>query len=144
MMPIGEVARQAGLNTSAIRYYERVGLLAAPERSSGRRRYGPDVLARLTVIRFARDNGFTVREIRDLLTGRPYSTRLRTLARERIRSLDLAIAQARAMQAVLRSALRCHCLDVTECGRRLSRAAPRSLPRGGSGNRLAGASRRCL
>ena len=124
MMPIGEVARQAGLRTSAIRYYERAGLLPVPERASGRRRYGPDVLARLTVIRFARGNGFTVREIRDLLGGKPYSARLRTLARARIHSLDRAIAQARAMQAVLRSALRCHCLDVTECGRRLGRTAP--------------------
>src|SRR5262249_3006977 len=82
MMPIGEVPRQAGLRPPAIRYYERIGLLPAPERSSGRRRYGPDVLARLTVIRFARGNGFTVREIRDLLGGRPYSARLRMLAHQ--------------------------------------------------------------
>jgi len=120
-MPIGQVAREAGLRTSAIRYYERIGLLPAPERSAGRRRYGAGVLERLTVIRFARANGFTLREIRSLLSGRPYSARLRGLAREKIRSLDQAVARARAMQAVLRSTLRCRCLDVAECGGRLSR-----------------------
>ena len=127
-MPIGQVARQAGLRTSAIRYYERIGLLPAPERSGGRRRYGPEVLERLTVIRFARANGFPLREIRSLLGGRPYSARLRGLAREKIRSLDQAIQRARAMQSVLRSALRCRCMDVTECGRRLSASRASSDP----------------
>src|SRR5262245_16314401 len=112
MMPIGQVAREAGLRASAIRYYERIGLLPAPERSGGRRRYGPEVVERLAVIRFGRANGFTLREIRWLLGGRPYSTRLRGLARAKIRSLDQAIARARAMQAVLQKALRCRCLDV--------------------------------
>jgi len=125
MLPIGAVARQAGLRTSAIRYYERLGLLPAPDRVSGRRRYGPDALMRLSVIRFARESGFTIREIRTLLGGKPYSERLRGLARAKIRELEGAIQRAHAMQSLLERALRCRCLTAEECGRLLIGGAAR-------------------
>jgi MerR family redox-sensitive transcriptional activator SoxR len=119
MLPIGEVARRAGLRPSAVRYYEKVGLLPIPRRSSGRRQYGEDVLVRLTVIRFARDNGFTLKEIQRLFAGRPYSARLRELATAKIAELDGVIGRAQEMQALLKTALRCRCLTLEECGRRL-------------------------
>lgn len=50
VLTIGEVAREAGVNTSAIRYYERVGVLPAPDRVSGQRRYTPETVRRLGVI----------------------------------------------------------------------------------------------
>src|SRR5262249_53920342 len=102
MLSIGAVARQAGLRPSAIRYYERLGLLPAPGRVGGRRRYGPDVLTRLAVISFARASGFTLREVRRLLGGKPYSLQLRRLARAKILELDGVIERAHAMQALLR------------------------------------------
>jgi MerR family copper efflux transcriptional regulator len=65
---IGAVARRAGVGIDTIRYYEREGLLPAPQRrASGYRDYGPDVVERLRFIRRAKDLGFTLEEIRELL-----------------------------------------------------------------------------
>jgi hypothetical protein len=55
----------------------------------------------------------------DLLGGVPYSARLRRIAKAKIEELDGAIERARAMQSLLRRALRCDCLTLDECGRRL-------------------------
>ena len=130
MMPIGDVARDAGLRTSAIRYYERLGLLPVPERRNGRRRYTADVVLRLEVIRFARHAGFTLREISKLFAGRPYSARLRDLANDKIAELEATVERARMVQSLLRSALRCNCLTPEACGRlmRRARGRPRSSP----------------
>jgi|SRR6185369_4918189 len=122
MMSIGEVARQARLRPSAIRYYERLGLLPVAPRASGRRLYDEDVILQLQVIRFARHSGFALREIRQLFAGRPYSARLRTLAARKVVELDGVIERARGMQALLRRAQRCRCMTLEECGRRLRRA----------------------
>ncbi len=65
---IGAVARRAGVGIDTIRYYERERLLPpAPRRASGYRDYGPDVVERLRFIRRAKDLGFTLEEIRELL-----------------------------------------------------------------------------
>ena len=65
---IGAVARKAGAGIDTIRYYERAGLLPAPRRrASGYRDYGVDTVARLRFIRRAKDLGFTLEEIRELL-----------------------------------------------------------------------------
>ena len=130
MMAIGEVARRAGLRPSALRYYERLGLLPAPARDSGRRRYDDDALLRLTVIGFARECGFTLREIRQLFAGRPYSATMRGLAGRKLVELQRSIERLNAMRSLLRSALRCDCLTLEQCGRRISAAS-----RGGGGDR---------
>ena len=65
---IGAVAHRAGVGIDTIRYYEREGLLPEPRRrASGYRDYGPDVVERLRFIRRAKDLGFTLEEIRELL-----------------------------------------------------------------------------
>ena len=120
MKAIGEVARQAGLRPSALRYYEKLGLLPAPVRAGGRRRYGDDALDRLRVIVFARDCGFTLREIGLLFGGRPYSARLRGLATRKLRELEQVRARIAGMESLLRAALRCDCLTPEQCGRRLA------------------------
>jgi DNA-binding transcriptional MerR regulator len=66
-LTIGEVARRAGMATSSIRYYERVGLLPKPDRLGGQRRYDPDVLGRLGFIGVAQRAGFKLREIEQLI-----------------------------------------------------------------------------
>ena len=67
-IPIGELARRAGVKIPTIRYYEQIGLLPAPPRTEGRqRRYGPDEVKRLTFIRHARDLSFEIEDIRQLL-----------------------------------------------------------------------------
>ena len=123
MLAIGEVARRAGLAPSAVRYYERLGLLPEPPRDSGRRRYDDGILLRLRVIGFARACGFTLREIRELFAGKPYSATLRGLARRKLDEVAQAIERFHAMQALLRSALRCDCLTLEQCARRIDPAA---------------------
>jgi MerR family redox-sensitive transcriptional activator SoxR len=118
-MKIGEIARRTGLHSSAIRYYERAGLLPRAERRNGQRAYGEDVLVRLEVIRGAVASGFTLQEIRKLFAGRPYSARLRRLAATKIVELDRTIERTRTMQGLLKRALRCRCLTLEECGRRM-------------------------
>jgi MerR family copper efflux transcriptional regulator len=70
-LSIGQVARQAGISVETIRYYEKQGLLAKPERSaSGYRQYSMDAALRLRFIQRAKDLGFTLREVRELLALR--------------------------------------------------------------------------
>src|SRR4051812_16784040 len=86
VLRIGEVAERAGVNTSLIRYYERIGLLPEPERVSGQRRYDETVLRRLTVIDVAQRAGLSLDEIRGLLDigTDPVSERLQDLAHRKL------------------------------------------------------------
>lgn len=66
---IGQLASAAEIPTATIRYYEKIGLLASPSRSgSNYRQYGNDDLDRLTFVRRARDIGFTIDQVRNLLS----------------------------------------------------------------------------
>jgi len=67
-IPIGELSRLSGVKVPTIRYYEQVGLMPEPPRTEGRqRRYGASELSRLNFIRHARELGFEVEAIRELL-----------------------------------------------------------------------------
>jgi MerR family copper efflux transcriptional regulator len=67
-MKIGEIAKRSGIGIETIRYYEREGLLLEPERRpSGYRKYDESTVERLEYIRRAKDLGFTLAEIRELL-----------------------------------------------------------------------------
>ena len=68
-LAISDVARVFGLRTSAIRYYEQIGILPPAMRKNGRRRYDKSVLFRLEVVQRARESGFTLEEIRELFFG---------------------------------------------------------------------------
>jgi len=118
-LTIGEVARQAGLRPSAIRYYESAGLLPAPLRVSGWRRYDGTVRARLAVIELAKLAGFTLAEIRTLLRGfspgMPPSARWHTLARQKLPEVEALITRARAMKRLLEEGLNCGCLRLEDC-----------------------------
>ena len=117
-LTIGEVARRSGLRTSAIRYYEQEGLLRAPPRSSGRRAYSEEVFTALAVIRMAQEAGFTIPEIRKLMTGfgdEPASERWRRLAKEKLVEVDAMIERAQAMKALLEEGVRCGCLRLEDC-----------------------------
>jgi MerR family redox-sensitive transcriptional activator SoxR len=132
-LSIGEVALRADLNPSAIRYYERIGLLPDAERVSGQRRYDESVLGRLAVIEFARRAGFTLAETRTLLSGFsakvPPSARWRSLAERKLPEVEALIARARGMKRLLEEGLGCECLSLEECGPLL--AAPREWRRAG-------------
>ena len=119
MLTIGEVARSAGMRTSAIRYYEDAGLLPPPERVSGQRRYEPSVLRRLALIRGAQRAGFTIAEIRVLLYGFPEDTtpleRWQTLAGRKLAEVDALIEQLQGTRRMLERALLCNCGSLDEC-----------------------------
>lgn len=120
---IGEVARRAGVRPSALRYYERIGVLPAPRRESGRRRYDGEVLRevldRLAVVRVAQHAGFTIAEIRTLLDGfsegTPPSERWRVLASEKLPEVEALIGRARSMKRLLERSLECECLRIEDC-----------------------------
>jgi MerR family redox-sensitive transcriptional activator SoxR len=121
-LTIGEVAKQAGIRASAIRYYESVEILPAPRRINGRRLYDSSVLDRLTVIQMAQQAGLTVSEIRTLFNGftpeTPASARWEALARQKLTEVDALILRAQAMKRVLEEELlRCRCLTLDECAR---------------------------
>jgi MerR family redox-sensitive transcriptional activator SoxR len=116
---IGEVAAQSGFSASAIRYWERIGVLSQPRRIGGRRQYHPAVLERLAVVERAIACGFSLAEVRQLLLGfregTPPSERWQTLARKKIAELDeLARKIAATKELLLRP---CTCADLGECGR---------------------------
>jgi MerR family redox-sensitive transcriptional activator SoxR len=118
-LTIGEVADQAGLRTSAVRYYESVGLLPVSKRVNGRRVFSPEIVRLLRTIRFAQHAGFTVAEIRTLFHGFganvPPSIRWRQLADRKLAELDALVAQADRMRQALRAAMRCGCLRIEDC-----------------------------
>jgi MerR family transcriptional regulator, redox-sensitive transcriptional activator SoxR len=120
-MTIGEVARRAGLQASAIRYYEKIGLLPKTQRISGQRRYEPNVLNYLEVINLAKHAGFRMDEIRHLFhgfgRGIPAFHRWQVLAQRKITEMDDLIARARKMKLLLQRADRCKCLDLEDCGK---------------------------
>lgn len=118
-LSIGEVAKRAGLKTSAIRYYESVGLLPVAERVSGQRRYDADVFQRLSLIDLAQRAGFTVAEIRTLLHGfarkTPPGVRWRKLAGRKLEEVEARIEEARAMKRVLTLLVDCECPTFEIC-----------------------------
>ena len=118
-LTIGEVARRAGLRTSALRYYEEVGVLPHAERISGQRRYDETVLARLAIVRLAQDLGFTVAEIRALVEGFDDvgvpSARWRELASRKLTEVNALITHAEQMKQVLKESLDCGCLTLDAC-----------------------------
>ena len=124
-MTIGEVAHQARVEASTLRYYESIGLLPAPERISGQRRYTPEVLAQLQVIQVAKEAGFTLAEIETLLGGfsenDPPSAQWQRMAQAKIKEVDALIARAQGMKRLLEEGLECDCLRYDDCEMLLNR-----------------------
>src|SRR3954465_2987830 len=97
---IGDVANRAGVRTSLIRYYERIGLLPAPERVSGQRRYDAAVLRRLAVIDVRARAGPSPDEIAELVPAgnAPMSDQLRELAQRKLPEIDALIDRAQRVR----------------------------------------------
>jgi MerR family transcriptional regulator, redox-sensitive transcriptional activator SoxR len=120
LLTIGQLAAQAGLNTSRIRFYERVGVLPAPERVGGQRRYPPEVLHRLSIIDVAQRAGLSLEEIAPL-TGpenrsADASAHIRALADDKLPHIDALITRAQAVRHWLQVAQHCDCESVDVCG----------------------------
>jgi DNA-binding transcriptional MerR regulator len=121
LLTIGEVAKMAGLRASAVRFYEKKGLLPKPLRSGGQRRYDPSVLGRLAVLQRARDCGFTLEEALTLFNdcGRP-AERWQRVASKKMAELDALLERVATMRDLLQR--RCECADLDECGRKIVEA----------------------
>jgi MerR family redox-sensitive transcriptional activator SoxR len=118
-LSIGDVARRSGLRTSALRYYERIGLLPRAPRVGGQRRYDPGILERLAIVRLAQHVGLRIAEIKWLLNdvpGRPPPERWRKLASDRLTKVDALIAEATAIKALLQMTLEHKCPKLVEHG----------------------------
>lgn len=119
-LSIGQVARLTAMSASAIRYYERQGLLPRAARTSGRRQYGRAVLDQLRMIKLAKAAGFRLPEIGQMLHGfdanATPSERWRALAPAKRDELNAVIAQVSRMQVLLEMGLDCACSSLDECG----------------------------
>jgi DNA-binding transcriptional MerR regulator len=115
LLTIGELARRTGVAASALRYYEELGLLPAPVRISGQRRY-PESAARLVAaILLYSDAGFTLAEQKALIAPRDGTPGWRQLAQRKLAELDEQIARAQAAREAIRHGLRCPHEDITQC-----------------------------
>lgn len=116
---IGKVAQEAGVSVSAIRFYERNGLLPEAERAGGKRRFEPDAVRRLRVIDVAKQAGFSLEEIRALLdsidAGAPAHEELQALAARKLPEMDALIERTRAMRDWLAVASDCGCESLEDC-----------------------------
>jgi MerR family redox-sensitive transcriptional activator SoxR len=116
LLTIGELASRTRVATSALRYYEELGLLPRPTRVSGQRRYPPSTVELVGVILFLRDVGFSLGEMKSLMVSRSRSpVAWRDLVRRKVADLDDQIAKAGIARIALEHALRCRHDDVFEC-----------------------------
>jgi MerR family transcriptional regulator, redox-sensitive transcriptional activator SoxR len=124
---ISEVAQQVGLHASAIRYYERIGLLPTAQRMSGQRRYAITAFYRLAIIQWARQLGFTLDEIRRLFFGfrnvTRASERWQTLSRKKLAELDDLMDGIKKVRRLLIKMMRdCRCETLEQCGNGIFRS----------------------
>lgn len=128
LLDIAEVARQSGLAPSALRYYERLGLIESSGRNGLRRSYLPDIIARLTLISCARSVGFTLKQIGRFLVATPNDTQLRARLAERADALDEEIERLTRMRDSLRHAAICNHSPLVACPYFKARIEGRAQP----------------
>jgi MerR family transcriptional regulator, redox-sensitive transcriptional activator SoxR len=122
-LSISEVAGQIGLRPSAIRYYEKIGILPPAHRVGGQRRYDVTALHRLVLIQRARQTGFTLTEIKRLFfgfrAGTPPSVRWQKLKKQKIVELDAMLEHIQTMRDLLEQQGKCRCSALEECGKKI-------------------------
>lgn len=118
-MKIGQLAAQSGVAASAIRYYEKLGLLPPAERMNGQRRYSSDALDRVLLIRVAGEMDFTLAEIRLFLNGfrpnTPVSARWRKLTTQKIAQLQQRLVFTQRLLDYLQGLSHCRCVQLHQC-----------------------------
>jgi MerR family redox-sensitive transcriptional activator SoxR len=124
-MAISDIARVFGLRTSAIRYYEQIGILPPAMRKNGQRRYDHSALFRLAVVQRARETGFTLEEIRELFFGFPAGTpppkRWHQLSQRKITELREQMKRLKLMETLLKRVEECRCDAFDQCGEKILR-----------------------
>ncbi|MFW0790429.1 MerR family transcriptional regulator [Gordonia sp. CPCC 205333] len=114
-LDIGEVAARTGTSASALRFYERRGLIASRGRNGLRRTFAPETIDRLLLIRCAQDAGFTLAQIGRFLVATPDDDALRERMGQRALELDDDIARMMRMRDSLRHAATCTHVPLVEC-----------------------------
>ena len=115
-LPIGALAKSTGVATSALRYWEELGLMPAPARVSGQRRYPESAVGLVGVILLLRDVGFSLRESKAFLASRTQAVEgWRTLAQRKLAHLDEQIVKAQTAKEAITHALHCPHDDITTC-----------------------------
>ena len=116
LIAIGELARRTGLASSALRYYERAGVLSPTAWAGGRRHYRASSAERVALIQLCQDAGFTLREIRALVTAWSRRSRLwAPLAKAKLREVETRIAQAERAKTLVQHALACPHRNLVMC-----------------------------
>ncbi|MCX0269237.1 MerR family transcriptional regulator [Nocardia zapadnayensis] len=141
LLDIAEVANRSGLAPSALRFYERRGLIQSAGRNGLRRMFEPEILDRLTLIDCARGAGFTLAQIQRFLTATPDDTELRAQLAVKATQLDHDIARLTRMRDSLSHAVTCTHQPLVECAQFKNtladgdhpRPAPTSAPMGVGG-----------
>jgi MerR family redox-sensitive transcriptional activator SoxR len=118
---IGEVAKRAGVRPSAVRYYEERGLITPSSRRGGKRVYDEEAVERMALIVFAKELGFSLDDIRNLLAGFPEETpagaRWSKLAEAKLAELDAMTHRIDVMRTALQRISHCGCRDLDQCAR---------------------------
>jgi DNA-binding transcriptional MerR regulator len=115
-LTIGELAKRTGVATSALRYWEELGLIPAPVRVSGQRRYPESAVGLVGMILLLRDVGFSLGESKAVLASRaPAVDSWRSLTQRKLANLDDQIAKAQTAKDALTHALHCPHDDITIC-----------------------------
>jgi DNA-binding transcriptional MerR regulator len=115
-LTIGELALQADVAATTLRYYERIGLIQSPARVGGQRRYDESIVARLEAIGLCKAAGFALDEIQVLFAddapGRPAS---RALAETKLVEIDARIAELQRARKIIEWGMRCTCPSIDDC-----------------------------
>ena len=115
-LTIGELANSTGVATSALRYYEELGLIPAPVRVSGQRRYPESAVGLVGMILLLRDVGFSLRESKALLASRTQAADgWQKLAQRKLADLDEQIVKAQTAKEAITHALHCPHDDIATC-----------------------------
>jgi MerR family transcriptional regulator, redox-sensitive transcriptional activator SoxR len=120
MLTITETSRRSGITSSALRFYEDIGLIRSDRSASGRRRYHRAVLRRVAFIVFAQKMGMTLKEIGTELAKLPDNRVPRQADWARIsglwtRRIDERISELQRLRAGLTECIGCGCLSLTRC-----------------------------
>ena len=119
MMSIGEIARQAGMRPSTLRYYESIGLLPVPARVSGRRFYDSSILQRLEIIRTGQQAGFSLDELRvlfdEVLESSAPGATWHGLIQRKLQELNTLLNNVQSMKRLLEDIMECDDAALAEC-----------------------------
>src|SRR5262245_44738397 len=120
-IPIGELSRFSGVNIETIRYYERIKMLPAPQRSvSGRRLYGVTDMRMLAFIRRSRELGFSLNDIRALLRlgapGRASCSEVKVIATHHLEDIRAKLSDLKKLERLLaKTVARCTGKKTPDC-----------------------------